>query len=78
MGAKDEVTELSVPALPASQAASQTRTHTTTHTEQDGTRVFQLCLLHRNTLTLGPAVITSWIALDWMTHHIDISVWRDQ
>lgn len=53
------------------------RTRTAAHTEQDGTRVFQLCLLHRNTLTLGP-VITSWVSLDWMTHRVDISVWRDQ
>lgn len=35
-GAKDEVIELSVPALPASQAASQTHTRTATHTEPDG------------------------------------------
>lgn len=49
-------------------------THAQPHTERDGTRVFQP---HRNTLTLGP-VITSWISSDWMTHHVDISVWRDQ
>lgn len=61
----------------ASQPGCQSNTHSRTHTEQDGTRVFQLCLLHRNTLTLGPA-ITSWVSLAWMTHHVDISVWRDQ
>lgn len=34
--AKDEVIALSVPALPASQAASQTRTLTAAHTEPTG------------------------------------------